>query len=190
MLPIVNRIQLLIVMVGISAISQANENDFSLDILTKPGHVALLRHAIAPGFGDPANFTIGDCSTQRNLSEVGRKQAKRIGDLFRSFGIDEARVFSSEWCRCVETANLLGLGPVTTLPIINSFFQRNEYRDQQIAALQEWLAEAEFSLPLVLVTHQVNITGLAGVYPKSGELVILDLSDEDKFSVLGTIKSE
>lgn len=108
--------------------------------LGSAGHVALLRHAIAPGTGDPPDFSIGDCGTQRNLSDAGREQAARIGALFRANGIEAAQIFSSQWCRCLETAKRLGLGPVEELPSLNSFFQSPERRDRQNRALKEWLA--------------------------------------------------
>ena len=104
------------------------------------GHLALLRHALAPGTGDPADFELQDCGTQRNLSVQGRDQAGRIGDRFRASGVAAANVFSSQWCRCLETANLLGLGPVKPLPALNSFFERPQDRDEQTRALADWLA--------------------------------------------------
>jgi broad specificity phosphatase PhoE len=158
--------------------------------LGSKGHVALLRHAIAPGTGDPSEFAIGDCSTQRNLSEEGRKQAARIGARFRENGIETAQIFSSQWCRCLETARLLGLGPVTELPILNSFFQRPERRNRQTQALEAWLASQDLDGPLVLVTHQVNITALTGVYPASGELVVIRPLENGKILAVGTIETD
>ena len=149
----------------------------------------LLRHAIAPGTGDPENFTLGDCSTQRNLSAAGREQAAAIGELFRANGIDSARLFSSQWCRCRETAVLLNLGVVDELPYLNSFFQRYQQQDFQTRKMKEWLGVQKFERPLVLVTHQVNITALTGFYPSSGELVFASRSAEGHISVLGTIKT-
>ena len=128
-------------------------------------HFVLLRHATAPGTGDPAHFKLGKCSTQRNLSKDGISQAVKIGEHFRANGIDKARVFSSQWCRCLETAKLLGLGTVEELPVLNSFFQKYEREELQTQMLKEWLAEQDLSEPLVLVTHQVNITALTKVYP-------------------------
>ena len=149
----------------------------------------LLRHAIAPGTGDPENFTLGDCSTQRNLSDAGREQAAAIGELFRDNGIANARLFSSQWCRCRETAALLKLGAVEELPYLNSFFQRYQHQDFQTQKMKEWLGVQRFERPLVLVTHQVNITALTGVYPSSGELVFAGRSEGGHISVLGTIKT-
>ena len=158
--------------------------------LQTEGHVALLRHAIAPGTGDPEAFTIGDCSTQRNLSEEGRAQAARIGDRFRTNGIETARVFSSQWCRCRETAELLELGPVNELPALNSFYQRPENRKPQTEVLREWLQKQDLSSVHVLVTHQVNITALTGVFPSSGELVIVRAPGNGDITVIGTIETD
>ena len=154
------------------------------------GHVALIRHALAPGTGDPANFTLGDCGTQRNLSDEGRAQAARIGARFRKEDIASARVFSSQWCRCLETAELLGLGAVEALPILNSFYEQRENEDRQTQALQAWLAEQTLDRPTVLVTHQVNITALTGVFPSSGEMVVVRRSEDGGITVVGTIETD
>ena len=158
--------------------------------LRTDGHVALLRHAIAPGAGDPSNFKLGDCRTQRNLSDAGREQAARIGAGFMANGIAAARVFTSQWCRCRETAQLLDLGPVTELPPLNSFFQRSGQREPQTRALRQWLSDQTLDTPLVLVTHQVNITALTGIYPASGELVVVRRSETGELTVVGTIADE
>ncbi len=158
--------------------------------LQQDNHFAMLRHALAPGTGDPENFAVGDCSTQRNLSETGRRQAQRIGDRFRANGIEQADVFTSQWCRCRDTAELLGLGAVTELPALNSFFRKFEREATQTAELAKWLDAQEIDKPLVLVTHQVNITSMTGVFPDSGELVIIRREGDGGFSVAGTIETE
>ncbi|HIK16487.1 MAG TPA: histidine phosphatase family protein [Leptolyngbyaceae cyanobacterium M33_DOE_097] len=84
------------------------------------GYVAVMRHAIAPGTGDPGNFRLGDCQTQRNLSETGRQQARRLGQLLRDRQVPVTRVLSSQWCRCLETARLLDLGQVEPFPILTA----------------------------------------------------------------------
>ncbi|NBN79965.1 histidine phosphatase family protein [Microvirga tunisiensis] len=134
--------------------------------------VGLLRHALAPGTGDPAGFRLGDCSTQRNLSAEGRAQAQAIGAALRGLGLDGARVYSSQWCRCLDTARLLALGPVEELPALNSFFADRDREGEQTRALEDWLAGQTAAGPLILVTHQVNITALTGIVPASGELVL------------------
>ena len=121
--------------------------------LAAGGQVTIMRHALAPGSGDPSNFKLDDCATQRNLSDKGRLEATDVGDNFRKHGINSARVFSSQWCRCLETGELLRLGPVEPLPLLNSFFATREQGDAQTEALRRWILEQDLSRPLVLVTH-------------------------------------
>ncbi|MCB1773073.1 MAG: histidine phosphatase family protein [Gammaproteobacteria bacterium] len=137
-----------------------------------------MRHAIAPGFGDPDNFRLGDCSTQRNLSDEGRQQAAAIGNWLRQHGITRAAVYSSQWCRCLETAELLDLGDVVALPALNSFFERPDDRSSNLTALRAFLADWQpGDMPLVLVTHQVTVTAMTGVFPGSGEGVVVSLGE-------------
>jgi len=158
--------------------------------LRSGGHFGLLRHAIAPGTGDPTHFTLRDCKTQRNLSSDGRTQATKIGGRFHANGIDAARVYSSQWCRCLDTARLLSLGEVNELAALNSFYQREERRVPQTEALTQWLAKQTFDETLILVTHRVNISALTGVYPGSGELVIVQRLQDGNFEVAGTISTD
>ena len=166
-----------VVVLMLAMAGTAAATDATVDRL-KAGGVLLLRHAIAPGYGDPADFRIDDCSTQRNLSEAGRQQASAIGAWLRARGISRARVYSSQWCRCLETAQLLGIGQVYQLPALNSFFQRPEDRAPNLSALQGFLAEQTLHRePLVLVTHQVTVTALTDVFPNSGEGVVATLGE-------------
>ncbi|MFP3921960.1 MAG: histidine phosphatase family protein [Dichotomicrobium sp.] len=173
------------VIAGLSGPARADEDLAAR--LAQPGHIAIMRHAIAPGTGDPADFELGDCTTQRNLSEAGRDQSRRTGDFLRRAGVKKARVFSSQWCRCLETARLLGLGPVEELPALNSFFGDRAKGPEQTRALREKIAEMDLSQPVVMVTHQVNITRLTGVYPGSGEVVILRREADGGLEVVGTV---
>jgi broad specificity phosphatase PhoE len=150
------------------------------------GVVVLMRHAIAPGTGDPPQFRLDDCATQRNLSPAGRTQAQRIGDSVRQRGIAVAAVYSSQWCRCLETARLLDVAEVQAQPLLNSTFAQPEAHAAQMAGLRRWLAELRPTLPVILVTHQVVITGLTGVFPGSGEMVVLRV-DGDGLQVVGRI---
>jgi len=162
----------LAVMLAWSASGMAAASDIAVERLAT-GDVLLLRHALAPGFGDPEKFRVADCSTQRNLSDEGRQQARTIGAWLRARGIKQARIYSSQWCRCLETAELLGIGKVVPLPGLNSFYQRPADREPNLAALPFFLASQQSSSePLVLVTHQVTIAALADIFPDSGEGVI------------------
>jgi phosphohistidine phosphatase SixA len=175
----------------LSGAHTANANEAALwDSLRNGGHFALLRHALAPGTADPAGFAIEDCNTQRNLSDHGRAQARQIGQKFRDNGIQTARVYASQWCRCRDTAELLGLGPVGDRPALNSFYQRWENREPQTRALADWLGRQDLGTVHVLVTHQVNITALTGISPSSGELVIVRAMDNGDLRVVGTIETE
>ncbi|SMF24007.1 Phosphohistidine phosphatase SixA [Azospirillum oryzae] len=142
--------------------------------LETAGLVVLMRHAEAPGTGDPPDFKLDDCATQRNLGDGGRAQAARIGERLRQLGIDQARVLSSQWCRCLETARLLDLGPVKEMPALNSFFGRQEEEKDMTTQLRQFLADLpRDGKPVVLVTHQVTVTALTGIFPASGEAVLL-----------------
>ena len=141
--------------------------------LLQGGHVILMRHAIAPGGGDPPGFVLEDCATQRLLSNEGRAQARRAGDLIRSQGAPIDRVLSSRWCRALETAALLGLGRVEPAPPFDSFFADSQREGSQVAAMRAVLAERG-GATTIAVTHQVNITALTGVFPASGEMVVIE----------------
>ena len=152
--------------------------------LEEPGSIAIMRHALAPGTGDPAEFALGDCSTQRNLDDRGRAQARAIGQAFRERGITFDTVLTSQWCRTRETAELLGLGSVTEAPSLNSFFRDYSTRDAQTAETRALIAEREGRL--MLVTHQVNISALTGEGTRSGEVLVIRL-DGGAVEVLGSI---
>ena len=137
--------------------------------------VLFLRHALAPGFGDPDNFSIHDCRTQRNLSQAGREQSRRIGQYLRDEAIEIEVILSSRWCRCVETAAELGLGTFTTHDGLNSFFDSHVDRAETIRLLRAYMDRMNASSangPVTLmVTHQVVITAITGIAPQSGGFV-------------------
>lgn len=139
-----------------------------------PGVIALMRHATAPGTGDPSGFRLDACETQRNLSQAGRAEARSIGARLRAAGIGFYAVWTSQWCRCRDTATELGLGPAVDVPALNSFFNDCSTASAQAAETLALLA-ATAGQRLLLVTHQVNITALTGVVPRSGEIVLTRL---------------
>ncbi len=138
-----------------------------------PTGVVLFRHAQAPGVGDPPQFKLGDCATQRNLSAEGREQARRLGERFRARGVQVGAVRTSQWCRTRETAELAFPGQARDAPAFNSFFGDYGSAPAQTAAALAELAAWRGPGVLVVVTHQVNITALTGVYPASGEGVVV-----------------
>jgi phosphohistidine phosphatase SixA len=174
-----------------STLAQQSEPELWRAINTT-GHIALMRHSTAPGSDDPPNFTLGDCSTQRNLSSGGRELARVIGDRFRENGIDAADVYSSPWCRCMETSELLDLGTINELMSISSLYQNvpNQPARERPAEIQKWLANKDFDRPTVLVTHQVNITNLTGEFAGEGDMVIASVAVDGTLKVLGKIRAE
>jgi phosphohistidine phosphatase SixA len=156
----------------------------------RPGAVVLFRHATAPGVGDPAGFKLDDCATQRNLSDSGRAEARRLGTLFRQKKIAVGAVLTSQWCRTRETARLaFGEQVPRDEPAFNSFFQESSaQREAQVARSRELIAHWNGPGTLVVVTHQVNITALAGTNPSSAEGVVLRAAPGGELKVVGTIE--
>lgn len=142
--------------------------------LTRGGVAILLRHAqTEPGVGDPPNFRIGDCSTQRNLSDVGRQQARRIGSAFATRAVRIEQVLSSQWCRCLETARLaFPDSQVDPFPALNSFFEDRSSEPKQTRDAMARIAAIRAPANVVFVTHHVNILALTGDAVGSGEAVL------------------
>lgn len=173
-----------------SPASSAPKDEALWQALAKGGGVvALMRHALAPGGGDPANFTIGNCATQRNLSEAGRNQARATGALMRKQGVAAVRLYSSQWCRCKETARLLGFGEPQELPALNSLHGRPQNRDAQVAELKRFIAALPKHAPThILVSHHATIGALIDVYLGSGDLVVVRGDGKGGIEVLGEIE--
>jgi len=158
--------------------------------LAKPGRVLMLRHAYAPGTGDPPNFRLDDCTTQRNLDASGRAQAVALGERLAQAGITRAKIYSSQWCRCMETARLLKLGAVEALPALNSFYGREDERVARVAALRRFLATLPADgLPVILVTHQFTINVLTDAGTPSGGGSLFQLNGSGAPLRLGAIEA-
>lgn len=155
--------------------------------LLEGGHTILLRHAIAPGIGDPANFKLDDCTTQRNLSEEGRQQARRIGARLAARQIKIDRVLSSEWCRAMDTAKLaFPRAKIVAEPALNSFFADPSSNKEQTAAIAKLIGAFQGPGHQLMVTHQVNILALTGVSPREGEAIIVDANpDGSNIKIIG-----
>ena len=153
-----------------------------LEIIKKniSANVIFLRHALAPGVGDPENFIKEDCSTQRNLNNKGRLQARLIGNYLRSTNLKFSQILTSEWCRCIDTAKELNLGQWTTFSGLNSFFQVYEKKDQVMNKLQKKLDSLGYSDLALFVTHQVVISEQTGIVPRSGEMVLYNSITKQK----------
>ena len=149
--------------------------------------IVLFRHANAPGIGDPPDMRLGDCSTQRNLDADGRAQARRIGDAFRRQGITVGLVLSSAWCRTVETAELAFPGQVRIETAFNSFFADRGQKPAALETARRVIEAWRGPGALVVSTHQVNITGLTGIFPQPGEGIVLS-NENGTLNVVGRIR--
>lgn len=149
--------------------------------------VLLVRHALAPGVGDPTEFTLGDCSTQRNLNAEGVAQAKQWKHYLAEQNIVEARVFASEWCRTLDTATAMNVGRVVPLPALNSFFEGRYEREQQTKNVRSFVNTLQPLGAVILVTHQVNIQALAGVFTESNQAIIVALPLTESPDVLVSV---
>ena len=159
------------------------------ELMSQGNTVLLMRHAYAPGIGDPPNFKVNDCSTQRNLNQEGINQAQSIGKWLRAQGLTEATVYTSPWCRCIDTAKLLNLGSPQILEAIASTFNEQDYSAPAKKNLIEWLQihmKKSDGKPLIMVTHQVNILAYTGINTSSGEMVLVQVNQDGTAKVLKT----
>ncbi len=181
------RLFLILMILGLVPADGHASEDQAWTALREGRAVLMMRHALAPGTGDPGGFDVNDCRTQRNLNSVGRGQARSWGPFLESRGIKEARVFSSQWCRCMDTAREMGMGEVTEWPALNSFFRKRGDGDTQTRQTIALVNELEPGAAVILVSHQVNVTALTGVFPASNEGVILALPLSENPTVLARV---
>ena len=152
--------------------------------LTDGQHVLMIRHADAPGISDPSGYKLDQCATQRNLGEYGRRQSVAIGQWLADRKIQSAKMFSSAWCRCIDTATLMNKGPVQIEAALGSFFGDMSRRDMQNRALQSLIAsnlKAYPKQPLIYVTHHVNIAAFTGQAIGVGDIVVARVTPEGRY---------
>jgi hypothetical protein len=168
-------IQIVACLCGLWTVGCAQSGELA-DKLKQPGYALMIRHALAPGVGDPVGFSLDDCASQRNLNADGRQQALRIGQWLRQQGVTGTQVLTSPWCRCQETAWLLGLADPVVETALASFFDEPQSAPEFTQRLRERLALANLSKgnnALVLVTHHVNILAYMGENVGSGDMVLV-----------------
>jgi phosphohistidine phosphatase SixA len=160
------------------------------NVVAAGSSAVFVRHANAPGTGDPRGFRLDDWASQRNLDETGRAQARAMGAAFRQRGIVPSRILTSQWRRCSETAELMDLGPVTASPeALNSFFENRGLEGQFRREIGVLLAEAPRGVgPLLCITHQVNVTAVAGFVPRVGEAAVFKLEQAGRFVLSGRLQ--
>ena len=163
----------LIIFISLTSPVKADLNKKLINQLEEGGKLIFIRHAYAPGSGDPDNFNLNDCSTQRNLSKEGQRQAEYIGEFFRNNKVKIDKVLSSEWCRCKETAKI-AFKNFSTNSFLNSFYSSKfaKNKDKQVKALKEYIKKFKSDKNLVLVTHYVLISEILNYGSSSGEIVV------------------
>ena len=166
---------IIIILISLTSSIKAEIDKDILASLKEGNKLIFIRHAYAPGGGDPDNFDINDCNTQRNLSESGRQQAKNISNFFIENQINFKKVYSSEWCRCKETAKI-AFGNFETKNFLNSFFSQKfaKNRKKQMNDLNNFVDNYKDDGNLVFVTHYVVISEALNYAPSSGEIVVAD----------------
>ena len=175
---------LIIFFINIFVVNSAYSVEEVLTSLKEGGKIIFVRHALAPGNGDPENFDLNDCSTQRNLNQRGIEQSKFIGNIFNKNQIKIENVYSSEWCRCIDTAKF-AFKNYETFSALNSFydirFEANEER--QITQLKEFINQWNGKENIIFVTHFVVISSMLNIGTSSGEIVITDKN----LNIIGSI---
>ena len=175
----------IIIFISLTASIKADSNKNLIKQLEDGGKLIFIRHAYAPGNGDPNNFNLNDCSTQRNLSKDGRKQAQLIGDFFKENKIQIDKVLSSEWCRCKDTADI-AFEDFSTISFLNSFYSSKfaKNKTRQVEEFNKYIKKFKSKKNLILVTHYVLISEILNYGPSSGEIVVSDKN----FNIIGSIK--
>ena len=169
--------KILILLFFLSFFNQANSSQELIETLKEGGKIIFIRHALAPGGGDPENFDLKDCSTQRNLNQGGINQSKKLGKFFKKKQIPIDKVLSSEWCRCKDTA-FYAFKDFMTFDALNSFFDERYAANEewQIIKLKNFISNWNSDKNLILVTHYVVINSILGVGSGSGEIIVTDKS--------------
>ena len=179
-------IKLFIIFICLTPLVKADSKKNIINELKNSGKLIFIRHAYAPGSGDPSNFDISDCTTQRNLSNLGKIQSKEIGNFFSKNNILIDKVYSSEWCRCKETATI-AFSNYEIKKSLNSFFGEKftKNKDYQVVNLKKFIKNWDGKKNLVFITHYVVISEILNYGASSGEIVISskDLKVIDKFEI-------
>ena len=165
----------IIIFISLTSSIKADSEQKLINELKEGGKIIFIRHAYAPGNGDPHNFDKNDCSTQRNLNKQGIEQSKKIGHFFIKNQIEISEIFSSEWCRCKDTAKY-AFYKFKTFDALNSFYQAKflKNKDKQIKDLKEFIKTWDYDKNLILITHYVVIFEMLGVGVSSGEIIVSD----------------
>ena len=177
-----------LLILGLLSVLPARADEALLARLAEPNTHAIMRHALAPGSGEPEGFDISRCETQRNLDEQGRRQARRAGDMLRAAGVQIDHVWSSRWCRCMDTAREMDIGEIERQPFLRSFSGRRYEGPGRTRDLRAALSALPPGETAFLVTHNVNAEALTGVRPISGEIQVIHVAPSGEVTLLGRVE--
>ncbi len=177
-----------LLLLALSAAVPAHADEATWALLQKGGQVVLIRHAVTdPGVGDPPGFRVDDCRTQRNLSDAGRAEARRLGAALRERGIPVARVLASPWCRAIETARMATGAEPQVEPALANLFQFGENRERQLAQFRALVAAAPTQGNVLMFTHGATTLAFTGVSPGTAEMVVVTPEGGERYRVAGRI---
>lgn len=182
------RTMLLALLAPLATRAVAQSEDALWALLQRGGQVVMIRHGLTdPGVGDPPNFRVGDCGTQRNLNEEGRRESRRLGDALRMRNVPVGQVLSSPWCRCVDTARLAFGREAEVHPALGNVFGRHDREATQLLDLRKLVRAPAAGGNLFLVTHGSTTLALTGVSPATAEMVVLTPQADGGFRVAGRL---
>jgi phosphohistidine phosphatase SixA len=181
------------IFLSLAVAGAGNADEAAMSALKAGGHVLMVRHGLTtPGSGDPLGFKLEDCKTQRNLIEEGREESRKLGRLLRARGVKIDRVLSSEWCRCIETAELIGAYTVEKESALNNLYGRPQNRERQVREMRALIAAWKGPGNLLLSTHGANMGALIQINPATAHGVVLKPSPEtsEGLRVVGRMSPE
>ncbi len=182
---------LLLAALALVAARPAGPDEALWTLLKNGRQVVLVRHAVTTAeVGDPPGFKLNNCATQRNLTETGRADARRLGEAFRGHGVPVGRVLSSPWCRCLETARLAFGGDAEVSRPLSNLYGRSEASARQVREMETliatWRPEGAGG-NLVMVSHGSTILALTGISVEPAEMVVLTPHAGERFKIAGRL---
>ena len=180
---------IIIIFIFLNSLKLVHSNEHFINELNKiNANVVFLRHTLAPGFGDPKNFNLDKCNTQRNLNKEGILQARKIGKFLIDNKIEFTEILSSEWCRCKDTINEMNIGYWNTFSGLNSYFQNFSDKNEVLSLLYEKLKNLKTNDLVLFITHQVVISEVTNISPPSGGIVIYNTKSKNTKLISNFIK--
>ena len=167
--------KIIIIIISLLLFVKSHADETFIDVLKENGKLIFIRHAYAPGNGDPGNFLLSDCTTQRNLNDEGIQESINIGIFFKKNNVEIDKILSSEWCRCKDTANY-AFKTFESQSFLNSFYNKKfkHTKSKQIKDLKKYIKNWKSEKNLVFVTHYVVILEVLNLSAMPAEIIISD----------------